>query len=174
MHISLHQAFKGYLSALGQPGLYEDSLAKAGLTVEQFETEDYHDDAEMQNAMAAAAGILDKLTFEFLTEWGIGISQSLLDSYESAIDVEWKLLDLLEHIESRMHTHSREEFGARPPVLVTDRLGENQLRIDVETDKGMTGLAHGFVHGFAQSLNETVDVAIEERPDSFTFLITTS
>lgn len=174
MHVSLHQAFKGYLDARPEENLYNDVLTGIGLTSDDFEAEAYHDDDEMQRAVEFVAGHLSATRMDFLTGWGVAIAQGLLDSYESAIEADWKLLDLLEHIESRMHVHSREEFGARPPVLVTERINNSSLRIDVETSKQMTGLAKGFVLGFADSFGEQVDLVVNERDDGFTFHVTTS
>lgn len=173
MHVSLHQAFKGYTDARPEPDLYSRVLASVDISAEEFEAEPYHDDAEMERAVEAAAEILSTDRMDFLTGWGLAISQSLLDAYESAIDSEWGLLDLLEHIESRMHVHSREEFGARPPVLRTNRIGADELRIDVETTKNMTGLAKGFVLGFAESFGEEVTLDIDERDNGFTFNVKT-
>lgn len=169
MHVSLHQAFKGYAEARPEADLYQQVLTAIDMSAEDFEAEPYHDDAEMDRAVEAAAAILETDRMEFLTGWGVGISQGLLDAYQEAIDPTWKVLDLLEHIESRMHVHSREEFGARPPVLNTSRLSETELRIEVETSKNFTGLAKGFVLGFADSFGETVALTIDERPDGFTF-----
>ena len=175
MHVSLHQAFKGYTDARPEEDLYGQVLKAIDISADAFESEDhYHDDAEMDRAVETAASILSTDRMEFLTGWGTAIAQSLLDQFESAIDADWKLLDLLEHIESRMHVYMRAEAGARPPVLNTTRLSPNELRIEVDTEKRMTGLAKGFVLGFADSFGEEVTLDVDERADGFTFNVATA
>lgn len=173
MHVSLHQDFKDYLGRLDEPGLYERVLAESGLTAEQFEAEPYHDDEEMHRAVEAAAQLLSRPRMDFLTGWGISTAPGLLTAFDSAIEPDWKLFDLLENIEGRVHTFTRSEYGARPPILETERVSERELRIDVSTVRQMTGLAKGFVLGFADHYGESVDVEVDERDTGFTFTITT-
>lgn len=175
MHVSLHQSFKGYIEGRPEENLYRQVLENINVSVADFEADDrYHDDAEMDHAIEAAASILSKSRDDVLTDWGLSAAKGLLAQFESAVDPEWTVLDLLEHIEGRMHTFVREQFDARPPVLKTTRLSPNELRIEAETTKQMTGLGTGFVLGFAEKYGEKVTLDVDDRPDGFTMNVVTA
>jgi len=54
MHIALHQTVIEYLTKQHSEELYAQSLGDAGIKRAEFEAPDYHDDAELDNVIAAA------------------------------------------------------------------------------------------------------------------------
>ena len=169
MHAVIHQDLKAFTVGFHSAEVYQQILDEAGLDHVSFEAPEYHNDAETDRFISAAATVLSTTRTDFLTEMGIAGAPELLENFAGYTEEGWNVLDLLEHIEPRMHKHVREEFGAFPPALKTERVSESELRIDVLSHRNMAGLAKGFITGFAAEYGDEVDVNIDESPTGYTF-----
>ncbi|MDW3176805.1 MAG: heme NO-binding domain-containing protein [Acidimicrobiia bacterium] len=169
MHAEIHNDFKAFVEGAHSPETYQQILAEAGLDAASFEDQAYHNDGDMDRALNAAGTILSQSRLDFLTEMGIAGSPGLLEAFEGYREDGWNVLDLLEHIEPRMHKHVREEMGAFPPALKTERLSDTEVRIDILSHRNFAGLANGFITGFAAHYGDTVDIRLDESDTGYTF-----
>jgi len=70
-----------------------------------------------------------------------------------------------------MHKHVREEMGAFPPALVSERVSDDELKVSVRSHRKMAGLARGFIQGFAAHYGETVSIDIDANDSGYSFQI---
>jgi len=171
MHIALHQTVIEYLLKQHSEELYTQALGDIGIKREDFEAENYHNDTELDQLIAAAGKRLGLGRDEFLSEVGIYGAAGLYEAFKGFIEPDWKVLDLVENIEARMHKHVREEMGAFPPALVSERVSADELKINVRSHRNMAGLARGFILGFAKQYEETVSIDIDAHDAGYSFQI---
>ena len=171
MHIALHQTVIEYLIKQHSEELYAQSLGDAGINRAEFEAPDYHNDAELDNVIAAAGKRLGKTRDEFLTDVGVFGAPGLLEAFKDFLDPGWNVIDLVENVESRMHKHVREEMGAFPPALVSERISTDELKINVRSHRKMAGLARGFIQGFAKHYGDNVSIDIDANDAGYSFQI---
>lgn len=169
MHAEIHNDFKAFVEEAHSPEIYQQILAEAGLDAASFEDQAYHNDADMDQALNATETVLSQTRLDFLTEMGIAGSPGLLEAFAGYREEGWDVLDLLEHIEPRMHKHVREEMGAFPPALKAERVKPNEVRIDILSHRNFAGLAKGFITGFAAEYGNTVDIKLEQSDTGYTF-----
>ena len=171
MHAVLHLSFKDFVENHHSRDLYIQILNEAGLEEAKFEAENYHNDAEVDQAIAVAEKILSQSRNEFLSDMGNYGAPGLLEQFKAFLDPDWNVLDMVENVESSMHKYVREEMGAFPPALKTERLGENELKVDVLSHRKMAGLAKGFIEGFATHYGDAITIDIESMDAGYSFLI---
>ncbi|OUS01038.1 hypothetical protein A9Q86_09855 [Flavobacteriales bacterium 33_180_T64] len=171
MHVSIHQLIKGYVENQHSSEIYLQVLNEAGIEKEEFEAENYHNDAKTEDVLSAAIKILSTNREEFLTNAGLDAAPGLLDAFKAFCDPDWDVLDLLEHVEPRMHRHVREEMGAFPPALKPERKNKNELEINIRSHRRMAFLAKGFILGFAKEYGDEVEVTVDETDTQYTILV---
>jgi len=171
MHIALHQTVIEFLVNQHSEDLYIQSLGDAGIKREDFEAADYHNDSELDQLIAAAEKRLGQNRDEFLTDVGVFGAPGLFEAFKGFVEPNWKVLDLVENIEARMHKHVREEMGAFPPALVSERVSADELKVSVRSHRKMAGLARGFIQGFAKHYGETVSIEIDANDAGYSFQI---
>jgi len=171
MHIALHQTVIEYLVKQHSEELYAQSLGDAGINKDDFEAANYHNDVELDQVIRAAEKRLGKTRDEFLTDVGVFGAPGLLDAFKDFLDPSWNVLDLVENVESRMHKHVREEMGAFPPALVSERVNADELNVTVRSHRKMAGLARGFILGFAKHYGDTVSIDIDANDAGYSFQI---
>ena len=171
MHISIHTLVKTYIENQESPGLYTQILKEAGIEQQHFEDEKYHNDTELNQVITAAGKVMSQSREEFLTNAGLDAAPGLLEAFKSFCDPDWNVLDLLEHIESRMHKHVREEMGAFPPALKPNRISESELEIKAKSHRKMAFLAKGFILGFAKEYGDEVEVTVDQGDNEYVFYV---
>lgn len=169
MHAEIHNDFKAFVEGAHSPEIYQRILDEAGLDAADFEGQSYHNDADMDRALDAVTAVLSQSRIDFLTDMGIAGAPGLLEAFAGYREDGWNVLDLLEQIEPRMHKHVREEMGAFPPALKTERLGDNEVKIEILSHRNFAGLAKGFITGFANHYGDTVDIRLDASPTGYTF-----
>jgi len=171
MHIALHQTVIEFLIKQHSEDLYVQSLGDAGIDRKDFEAENYHSDAELDQLIEAAGKRLGQDRDEFLTNVGLVGAPGLFEAFKGFVEPDWKVLDLIENIETRMHKHVREEMGAFPPALVSERVSNDELKVTVRSHRKMAGLARGFIQGFATLYDENVSIDIDANDSGYSFQI---
>ena len=171
MHVIVHQVFKSFVEDQHSRDLYLKMLKSAGFEEAQFEAAQYHNDSEIDRLIEIGANMLSQSRMDFLTDMGINGAAELFEALKAMIDPEWKTLDLIENVEPRMHKYVREELGAFPPALKSERPNENELKISALSHRKMAGLAKGFILGFGKIYDETITVDAEMSDTGYSFLI---
>lgn len=171
MHAAIHSDFKNFLETEHSAELYQKVLDTAGFENKHFEAEAYQNDAITEKAIDTAAELLSQSRLDFLTDMGKFGAKGLFEFAKPMINPEWKTLDLVENVESHMHKYTREEMGAFPPALKSQRVSENELIINVMSHRKMAGLAKGFILGFGAVYEENINVNVELTDTGYTFNI---
>ncbi len=139
MHIALHQTVIHFLQTKYSDEFYLETLSKAGIERSTFEAENYHNDTEVDAVIAAAGNLLSQTRDEFLTDVGLQGAPGLMEAFKGFLEPGWNVLDMVEHVEERMHRHVRQEMGAFPPALKSERVNENELKVSVLSHRRMAG-----------------------------------
>lgn len=171
MHVLVHQLIKNYVENQHSTETYLQVLNEAGIEKENFESENYHNDAKTEKVLSAAITVLSINRAEILTEIGIDGAPVILNKFKALRDPNWDILDFLENVESRMHKYVREEMGAFPPALKPERTNKNELVINIRSHRRMAFLAKGFILGFAKEYGDDVTIKVDETDTQYTILI---
>ncbi len=171
MHTAIHKDLKTYFVEEHSQAAYERILEGAGFTDEYFSSKEYFNDADLEAVLGEAEKQLSMTRNEVLTANGKRAAHGLFEAVKPMIEPEWKTLDLVEAVEGRMHKYSREELGAFPPVLKTERVSKDELIVRSKSHRNMWALAVGFIQGFAQVYGENVTVDVQTDGGNVTMTI---
>jgi len=172
MHIALHQTVIQFLKDKYSDDFYLQVLNQANIDQSTFEAENYHNDTEVDAAIAAAGELLSQSRDEFLTDVGLHGAPGLMEAFKGYLEPDWNILDMVANVEDRMHRHVRQEMGAFPPALKSERINDSELKVSVLAHRKMAGLANGFILGFAKEYGNTVTIDIDETDNGYSFHIT--
>lgn len=171
MHASIHQLLKGYIETHHSTDLYLQILKEAETDASTFEAEVYHNDADTDKVVTASGKLLSKSRDEFLYDVGVFGAPGILKQFEAFTSPDWNVLDLVGHVEARMHNYVRTEMGALPPGLKTERISDSELQVDIKSHRRMGGLAKGFIQGFANAYGNTITIDAATSDTGYSFLI---
>ena len=171
---AIHQGFKQYVLDTYSEADYEEIVSKAGFAKDHFEADEYFKDDDLNLLLATAQEKFSKTRHDILYEYGLHGAPGLFEMFKDFIDVDWKTFDFIEAVEGRMHKYMREEAGAFPPALKTERLSDDELKVSFISHRDMWGLAKGFITGFAAQYGETVTIDVEHHGRQHTCTIQTA
>jgi hypothetical protein len=132
-------------------------LRAAGLAPKVYQAGQDYLDEEAVLLLCTAANAADQPISVTLEEFGQFIAPALLHRYRALIRPDWTVLDLIAHTEDVLHEAVR-RTGARPPVLICERPGPDQLVINYSSPRRMCGIAKGIVRGLARELGQEVSL----------------
>jgi hypothetical protein len=158
VHGTIHKELRGYVVDTHGEDAYTAILARAGLAGKEYDPAGYYDDEEVFRIVAAAAQQLDMSEQEVLERYGIWVAPGLLQGFAAMIEPQWRTLDLVEHTEEIIHSWTRENMSAKPPVLRTERRDADHLIVDYRSHRRMCTLGTGFIVGIAAHYGEPVHV----------------
>lgn len=100
---------------------------------------------------------------EVLEDFGEFLAAALLRVYAPLVEKEWRTLDVIEHVEERIHTAVRlRDPRAGPPYLSARRLSQAEVEVDYTSPRRLCALAVGIARGVATHYGESVVVGQSE------------
>ena len=161
MHGTILVLLKRYVTHAYDFAVWHRLVALSGLTETEFETQHVYPDAHLYKLLGTAAEHVGIPAEELLEKFGEFLVPDLLFMYRKLLDPAWHTLDLIEHVEERMHGAVRRDMrGASPPVLRVERLSPTVVRIQYVSPRRMSALAVGIVRGLARHYGEEDDLRI--------------
>ena len=155
MHGSILLFLKRYVTHHYDFATWHRLVKVAGLTEADFESQHVYPDEHVYRLVGAAAEHIGIPAEELQERFGEFLVPDLLFTYRKLLDPTWHTLDLLEHVESRMHHAVRRDLrGATPPVLHVERLSPTAARVQYVSTRRMGALAVGIIRGLAQHFGE--------------------
>jgi len=138
----------------------------------------YPDDGAVAMLQAVADATGEPLP-DVIERFGEFLAPHLLKVAGTAVDPGWKVLDLVEHTESIIHTLVRmKNPGAKPPVLETVRVDPGELCLVYTSARRLCRLAKGLIRGMSRHFGERVEIeetSCMHRGDPFcTFVLRTA
>jgi predicted hydrocarbon binding protein len=116
-------------------------------------------DEEALAIVAAASEATGVPVPDLLEAFGEYLADSLMTMYAAQIDDEWDVFDLLERIETQIHTVLRmQDDEIDPPELACERTGEEEVVIDYRSDRELCDLGRGLVAGVAEAYDRPLSV----------------
>lgn len=133
--------------------------ADAGLAGKMFLPSKIYPDSDAASIVQAACRTLNAEPATILEAFGEFIAPNLLKIYAASIKPDWKVLDLLEHTEERMHRAVRfSDNKATPPPLGCTRVSADKVRIEYSSERNMIDLGIGIIKGFGKFYNENLSI----------------
>lgn len=94
-----------------------------------------------------------------LNSFGRFAAPGLLQKYDTFLDNDWGVLDVLEHTEDAMHKAVRlKEDDAEPPELDCQRASEDEVLIEYTSELQLCKFGEGLINGIVDEYGTTVDI----------------
>jgi hypothetical protein len=135
-------------------------LTGLGLGDREYSPSNPYPDEEFDLLVEGLADAQGRDPQEVLERFGAFLAPELLGGlYGMLIDPRWRLLDVLEHTESTIHTVIRaRDPAADPPHLVVERPSPSEVVILYGSPRRLCAVAKGIIRGAAERYGEAVDV----------------
>ncbi len=164
MHGTILVLLKRYVTHTYDFAAWHRLVELSGLPETDFETMHVYPDAHLYKLLTTAAEQIGLPAEELLEKFGEFLVPDLLFMYRKLLDPAWHTLDMLEHVEERMHGAVRRDMhGASPPVLHVERLSPTTVRVHYVSPRRMSALAVGIVRGLARYYGEEDHLRITPR-----------
>jgi predicted hydrocarbon binding protein len=135
-------------------------LDNAGLGKKTYMPFQAYPDADMIALVTAASRMTGRPVQAILEDYGEFIAPDLFIMYQSLIKPQWRTLDVLEHIETTIHTVVREQNPeATPPALVCKRPSSEEVVITYTSARKLCAVAKGIIRGLAKWYKEEVTIS---------------
>ena len=121
-----------------------------------------YDDGELTALAEAASAITGESTDEFLEAYGRAVCGRLLSTYDNVVDEEWSAVDLIENLESDVHTALRSHNPKMDPPQVETQRSDGELVVRYDSHRNLCPVAKGLVHGVGDHYGENF-VVTERR-----------
>jgi hypothetical protein len=142
-------------------------IADAGQAGKLFLPNKIYPDSDATSIVQAACKALNAEPAAVLEAFGEFIAPNLLKIYAASIKPEWKVLDLLQHTEEKMHRAVRfSDHKATPPALGCTRVSQDKVRIEYSSERNMIDLGIGIIKGFGKFYDENLSVRRFDQPNS--------
>ena len=116
-------------------------------------------DEEIGRLVASASQVLGADPTVILESFGKAIVPGLVSIYGMSLKPQWKTLDVLENVETTIHTAvRRRDPGATPAALESHRHGPHEVEIVYRSPRMLCALAKGIVFGVAEHFKERVSL----------------
>jgi predicted hydrocarbon binding protein len=163
MHGIIFTALKKYVRTSLGGEAWNNLRAAAGLADRVYLPVQPYPDEEFDALVTTVAQHSGISQQQLLQDFGRSMVPDFVTVYRPLIAPDWRTLDLLEHIESRVHAGIRlNNPGAEPPVLRVERAAPDRVVIRYESPKRWCALGKGLIQGIADHYGERIQVA-EER-----------
>jgi predicted hydrocarbon binding protein len=159
MHGLIHIELERFARDRAGDSAWEKAVTEAGLDGRTYVTSERYDDTEALALVVALAKVTGTGPQALLEWFGEALVPSLVSTFASLIEPEWKTLDVIEHTEALIHTALREnDPAARPPMLRVLRRSENEVLVIYASERRMCGVAKGISRGLAVHYGEEVEI----------------
>ncbi len=160
MHGIIFTALKKYVRTKLGDEAWTNLRAAAGLAGRVYLPVQPYPDEEMDALVTTVAHLSGISTDQLLQDFGRFIVPDFMTVYRPLVSPGWRTLDLLEHIESRIHPAVRSSnHGANPPTLRVERQTPDRVLIQYESPRHWCALGKGLIHGLAAHYGDRVTIA---------------
>lgn len=159
MHGIIFNQLRQYILARLGPCGWLEVTEQAGVSSDSYRLGEIYPDEEMLVLVKTASARTGVPIPALLEDFGAFLAPALLRIYEPLIDPAWKILDILEHTESAIHTVVRlRDHLTAPPILVSRRPSLNEVTIQYQSGRRLCYVAKGIIHGLAEHFHQRVSV----------------
>jgi predicted hydrocarbon binding protein len=159
MHGIILSELKKYVTEKLGPGAWPKLLSEAGLPNKIYVASTSYPDEEVVALVEAASHLTGKPVDQTLSAFGEYIMPDLLRMYKTLLKAEWDALDLVENIETTIHTAVRmRNPGATPPQLKITRLSPKQVQIAYSSKRKMCALGKGMLTALGSQYHQPLTV----------------
>lgn len=123
------------------------------LAVEAYPDEQFH---ALAAAVADTAGASRSAVLE---AFGRSLADRFAETYGGLIADDWDVLDLVEHVETAVHSPLRDrDTDLDPPELACRREGPDRVVVIYRSERGLCSVAVGLIKGFGDRYGEAISV----------------
>ena len=159
MHGIIFSALKKYVRTRLGDEAWTNLKTAAGLADRVYLPVQTYPDEEIDALIQTVAMLSGITADQLLQDFGKSMIPEFLTVYRPLLHPEWRTLDLLEHIESKIHPAVRTNNpGARPPVLEIERMTTSQVVIRYRSPRNWCALGKGLIQGVADHYGERVTI----------------
>jgi Haem-NO-binding len=159
MHGIIFTALKKYVRTRLGDEAWNNLRSAAGLGDRIYLPIQTYPDAEIDALIETVAHLSGISTAQLLQDFGRSLVPDFMMVYRALLQPEWRTLDLLEHLESRIHPAVRgNNPGATPPVLRVERPEAGKVVIWYESERRWCALGRGLIAGVGDFYGEPVEV----------------
>ncbi len=177
MHGIIFTALKKYVRTRLGDEAWNNLRAAAGLAGRVYLPVQPYPDEEIDALITTVAQLGGISRQQLLQDFGRSIVPDFVTVYRPLIAPDWRTLDLLQHLESRIHAGVRvNNPGAKPPVLRVERTSPERVVIEYESPRRWCALAKGLIQGVADHYGDGIQIAEERcllKGDPFCELVVT-
>lgn len=160
MHGIVFSQLKGFIIAGHGDAVWKQICSGAGLPNKLYLATSVYPDEEIGRLVASASQVLGADVAVILEAFGKALVPGLVSVYGTSLKPQWKTLDVLENVETTIHTVvRRRDPGATPPALESKRNGPREVEIVYRSPRRLCALARGIVLGLADHFKERVSLA---------------
>jgi hypothetical protein len=162
MHGIIFSALKKYVRTRLGDEAWTNLRTAAGLADRVYLPVQTYPDAEIDALIDTVATLSGISTQQLLQDFGRSMAPDFLTVYRPLLQREWRTLDVLENVETRIHAAVRQNNpGANPPALQIERPAADRVVIHYESERRWCALGKGLIQGVADHFGETVKIAEE-------------
>lgn len=159
MHGFIFSEIQSYVSTNLGPETWKALLAKADLGGKVYQKFLEYPDEEAVAIVGTASEMTGNSVPAILEDFGRFLGPHLLKVFRPLIDPDWGTLEFLENTEETIHKVVRSRNKqAKPPSLVFERLGPDELLLTYRSARKMCPLAKGIARGVADDYGDTLEL----------------
>jgi hypothetical protein len=159
MHGIIFTALKKYVRTRLGDEAWTNLRTAAGLGDRMYFPVQAYPDEEMQALIQTVAHLSGITEQHLLEDFGKSLAPEFLALYRPLLQPEWRTLDLLEHLESRIHPAARTNNpGATPPVLIVERPEPGRVVIAYRSERRWCAFGKGLILGVSTYYGDPVTV----------------
>lgn len=163
MHGIIFTALKKYVRTRLGDEAWTNLRAAAGLADRVYLPVQPYPDEEIDALIQTVAHLSGIPPNQLLQDFGRSMVPDFMTMYRPLLQPDWHTLDLLEHLERRIHPAVRTNNpGAHPPVLRVERVDAWKVVIHYESPRKWCALGKGLIQGVAAYYGDRVEIA-EDR-----------
>jgi len=159
MHGIIFTALKKYVRTRLGDEAWTNLRTAAGLGDRMYFSVQAYPDEEMSALIQTVAHLSGITERQLLEDFGKSLAPEFLTIYKPLMQPDWRTLDLLEHLETRIHPAARTNNpGAAPPLLRVERESRDRVVIWYQSERRWCAFGRGLIHGVAGYFGEQVTV----------------
>jgi hypothetical protein len=162
MHGIIFSALKKYVRTRLGDEAWNNLRTAAGLAHRVYLPVQTYPDTEIDALIDTVATLSGISTQHLLEDFGRSMVPDFLKVYRPLLEPAWRTLDLLENVETRLHSAVRQNNpGAAPPALRVARPTPDRVLIEYASERRWCALGKGLIQGIADHYGEKVQIAEE-------------
>jgi predicted hydrocarbon binding protein len=159
MHGIIFSALKKYVRTKLGDEAWTNLRTAAGVGDRIYLPVQTYPDTEIDSLIDTVATLSGITIPQLLEDFGRSMVPDFLKVYRPLIEPDWKTLDLLEHVETKLHSAARHTNpGANPPELRIRRESADRVVIDYDSPRRWCALGRGLILGVADHYGERVHI----------------